>query len=71
MASPSGENNNRAEEMIDVLLVEPNQGDVRLFEENLEQGKIVNTIHTVSNGEAAIDFVNQRGEYEGVPQPDL
>lgn len=71
MASPSGENDNETGEMIDILLVEPNQGDVRLFEENLEQGKIFNTIHTVSNGEAALDFVNQQGEYEEVPRPDL
>ncbi|MDG5761944.1 response regulator [Natronococcus sp. A-GB1] len=71
MGSPSGESNSETGELIDILLVEPNHGDIRLFEENLEQGKIFNTIHTVSNGEAALDFVNQRGEYEEVPQPDL
>jgi CheY-like chemotaxis protein len=71
MAPPSGENINDEGEMIDILLVEPNQGDVRLFEENLKQGKIFNNIHTVSDGEAALDFVNQQGEYEEVPRPDL
>jgi CheY-like chemotaxis protein len=71
MSSPSEESDNETGKLIDILLVEPNQGDIRLFEENLEQGKIFNTIHTVSNGEAALDFVNQRGEYEEVPQPDL
>ncbi|MDG5821825.1 response regulator [Natronococcus sp. A-GB7] len=71
MSSPSEESDNETGKLIDVLLVEPNQGDIRLFEENLEQGKIFNTIHTVSSGEAALDFVNQRGEYEEVPQPDL
>lgn len=58
-------------EVVDILLVEPNHGDVRLFEENFEEGKIANAIHTVSDGEAALDFVHQRDDYEDVPQPDL
>jgi len=26
-------------------------------------GKIANAVHTVSDGEAALDFVHQRGDY--------
>ncbi|WP_226041919.1 response regulator [Natrinema sp. DC36] len=58
-------------EVVDILLVEPNHGDVRLFEENFEEGKIANAVHTVSDGEAALEFVHQRGDYADVPQPDL
>lgn len=56
---------------IDILLIEPNHRDVRLFEENFKQGKILNTIHTAADGEAALDFLNRRGEYEDAPQPDI
>lgn len=56
---------------IDILLIEPNHRDVRLFEENFREGKIVNTIHATSDGDTALDFINQRGEYEDSPQPDI
>ncbi|WP_408959911.1 response regulator [Natrinema sp. 74] len=56
---------------IEILLVEPNPGDCRLFEENFRDAKLLNTIHTVSDGETALDFVAQRGEYADKPQPDI
>ena len=56
---------------IDILLVEPNPGDSRLFEENLRGAKIINDIHTVTDGAEALDLVHQRGDYEDVPRPDL
>lgn len=59
------------EEVIDILLVEPNPGDTRLFTENFKDAKLLNTIHSVSDGESALDFVHQRGEYEEMPPPDV
>ncbi|QLG61078.1 response regulator [Halorarum salinum] len=56
---------------IDILLVEPNPGDTRLFTEQFREAKIMNTIHTVTDGESALDFVNQRGEYADVPRPNI
>jgi len=56
---------------IDILLVEPNPGDSRLFEENFRDAKLLNTIHTVSDGESALEFVHQRGEYANEPRPDI
>ncbi|MXV61257.1 response regulator [Natronorubrum sp. JWXQ-INN-674] len=56
---------------IDILLVEPNPGDTRLFTENFRDAKLMNTIHAVSDGESALDFVHQRGEYAEKPQPDI
>ncbi|QLK26394.1 response regulator [Natrinema zhouii] len=71
MASADETDDTEIGEVIDILLIEPNHGDVRLFEENFEEGKIVNAIHCVSDGEDALDFVHQRGSYDDAPQPDL
>ncbi|WP_243637890.1 response regulator [Natrarchaeobius oligotrophus] len=54
-----------------MLLVEDNPGDVRLIEEAFSEGNIENTLHTVSDGQAALDFIHQRGAYEDTPQPDI
>lgn len=56
---------------IDILLVEPNPGDTRLFEETFREAKLMNTIHAVPDGETALDVVNRRGAYPDVPQPDV
>ncbi|MDS0475993.1 response regulator [Natrinema sp. 1APR25-10V2] len=61
----------RPKDLIEILLVEPNPGDSRLFEENFRDAKLVNTIHTVSDGEAALEFLAQRGENADEPQPDI
>lgn len=58
-------------EPIDILLVEPNSGDARLFTENFKEAKLTNEFHSVGNGDAALDFVHQRGEYDDAPRPDL
>ncbi|QCS44129.1 response regulator [Natrinema versiforme] len=58
-------------EPIDILLVEPNPGDSRLFEEKFTDAKLLNTIHTVSDGEAALDFVHQRNDHADKPRPDI
>ncbi|WP_276254455.1 response regulator [Halomontanus rarus] len=66
----------RAEEVaenkpIDILLVESNPGDTRLFTESFKEASITNRIYAVSDGESALDFVHQRGEYTNVPRPDI
>ncbi|WP_121744639.1 response regulator [Natronorubrum halophilum] len=61
----------QAEQPIDILLVEPNPGDTRLFTENLRDAKLLNTIYAVSDGESALDFVHQRGDHTDKPQPDV
>lgn len=58
-------------EIVDILLVEPNDGDSRLFAENFQDGKIANDLHRVSDAERAIDYLCQRGEYADVSLPDL
>jgi CheY-like chemotaxis protein len=71
MASAGDEKSDSRPEMVNILLVEPNPGDVRLFEEKFRQEKIFNSINTVSTGEAALEFVNQRGEYKDAASPDI
>jgi chemotaxis family two-component system response regulator Rcp1 len=58
-------------ETIEILLVEDNPGDVDLAREALETGKMLNTLHGVSDGEAAMAFLRGRGRYAGAPRPDL
>ncbi len=60
-----------AENTIAILLVEPNPGDARLFTESFADASIASDVHTVTNGEAALELVHQRGEYADTPRPDL
>jgi CheY-like chemotaxis protein len=56
---------------VTILLVEDNPGDVRLTVEALREGKIANSLHVAPDGDAAMDFVHQRGAYRDAPRPDL
>ena len=58
-------------EPIDILLVEDNPGDVRLTREALREGKIANRLHVVTDGQSAVDFLKQQGEYADAPRPHL
>ncbi|WP_247002304.1 response regulator [Halosolutus gelatinilyticus] len=55
----------------DVLLVEDNPGDVRLMKEGFDASPFDLTVHTINNGDDALDFIFQRGDYVAAPQPDL
>lgn len=61
----------RAAEPVDILLVEDNPGDVRLTQEAFTEARINNDLHVVNDGESALAFVEQRGEYADAPRPDL
>ncbi|MCU4799045.1 Response regulator receiver domain-containing protein [Halomicrobium zhouii] len=54
-----------------LLVVEDNPGDSRLIEEGFREANSEATLHVVSTGEEALDFVHLRGEYEAAPEPDL
>lgn len=56
---------------IEILLVEDNEGDARLAREALRESKIHNTLHHVSDGVEAMQFLHQQGKYEQAPRPDL
>ncbi|ELZ04525.1 response regulator [Natrialba aegyptia] len=66
--TPDGE---EVGDQITILLIEPNPGDTRLFTESFKDAKLKNKLYTISDGDAALDFINQRGEYAAEPRPDL
>ncbi len=56
---------------VEILLVEDNPGDADLARDALEKGKVKNNLHVVTDGEAAMAFLNKQGSYETAPRPDL
>ena len=58
-------------EVIDVLLVEDDPGDVVLIQEAFADNKVRNRLHCVADGVEAIDFLRQQGDHAGAKRPDL
>jgi CheY-like chemotaxis protein len=57
--------------MIDVLLVEDDPGDVLMTREAFEQHKVANTLHVVSDGVEAVKFLRRQEPYADAPRPGL
>ena len=57
--------------VIEVLLVEDDPGDVVLIREAFEHNKVHNALHVVSDGVEALEFLRREGEYADAPRPDL
>jgi two-component system, chemotaxis family, response regulator Rcp1 len=55
----------------ELLLVEDNPGDVRLTIEALKEGKVINNLTVVKDGEEAIAALRRQGKYAHAPRPDL
>ena len=58
-------------DLINILLVEDNPGDVRLIQEVFQDGKIYNTLEITRDGEEALNYLHQQGAYKNTPRPDL
>jgi len=56
---------------VDILLVEDNADHVELILKALRNNNILNEVHVASNGEEALDFLYQRGNYADAPRPGL
>ena len=56
---------------IEILLVEDNPGDVRLTEEALKDGKVLNHLSVVRDGEEAMAFLRREAPYAEAPRPDV
>jgi len=56
---------------IEILLVEDNPGDVRLTREAMRESSIANNLSVVTDGAAAIEFLDKRGAFVNAPVPDL
>lgn len=58
-------------DLISVLLVEDDPGDVMLVREAFAADKVGNTLYVVSDGVEAMRFVRGEGEYATIARPDL
>jgi CheY-like chemotaxis protein len=58
-------------ELISVLLVEDDPGDVLLIREAFSEQKVGNVLSVVSDGVEAMKFVRGEGEYADRERPDL
>lgn len=56
---------------LEILLVEDNEGDIRLTIEAFKEAKITNEVKVVRDGEEALDYLRKQGNYAGVPSPDI
>jgi CheY-like chemotaxis protein len=58
-------------QLIDVLLVEDDPGDVVLIREAFADHKVGNALSVVSDGVDALAFLRRQSGYEDAPRPDL
>ena len=58
-------------EVIEILLVEDNPGDVRLTVEALKEGKVYNNLNVVSDGVEALAYLRRQGQHAGAKTPDI
>jgi len=56
---------------VELLLVEDNPADVRLFQEACRENEILYNLHLVTDGVSALRFLHRVGEYSLAPRPDL
>jgi CheY-like chemotaxis protein len=58
-------------EVVDVLLVEDDPGDVLMTREAFEHHKLRNKLHVVADGVEALQFLRREGEHAEAPRPGL
>jgi CheY-like chemotaxis protein len=58
-------------DVIDVLLVEDDPGDVLMTREAFDHHKLRNKLHVVSDGVEALQFLRREGEHTDAPRPGL
>ncbi len=58
-------------EIMHVLLVEDNPGDIRLTQEAFKEGTVPEELHVVKDGVEALEFLRKQGKYALSPTPDI
>jgi two-component system, chemotaxis family, response regulator Rcp1 len=58
-------------ELVQILLVEDNPGDVRLTREALKEAKFRNTLQVVGDGVEALAYLRRQGRYSDAVRPHL
>jgi len=61
----------RALNPVEILLIEDSPDDIELTLEVLRETKFHNKLHIVEDGEEALAFLRQEGQYKNAPRPDL
>lgn len=56
---------------LEILLVEDNEGDIRLTIEAFKEAQIRNQIKVVRDGEEALGYLRKQGHYSAVSSPDI
>jgi CheY-like chemotaxis protein len=56
---------------IDILVVEDNDDDVVLIQEAFSEGKVINRIIFVRDGEEAMAYLRKQGAYAAAPMPGM
>jgi two-component system, chemotaxis family, response regulator Rcp1 len=56
---------------VEILIVEDNQGDIRLTREALKESTLRNNLHVAEDGIEAMAFLHRQGPYQNAPTPDL
>lgn len=57
--------------LLNILLVEDNAGDIMLIKDALEDTDLSVRVDVVTNGEKAIHYLNNEGEFSQTGKPDL
>lgn len=58
-------------QLVNILLVEDNPGDVRLTKEALRDSKVLNQLNVVSDGVEAMAYLRKQGSHARAARPDL
>lgn len=56
-------------DVITILMADDDDDDFLLTKKALAESKLANTLVRVSDGEELLDYLKQRGKYEGVDEP--
>jgi two-component system, chemotaxis family, response regulator Rcp1 len=56
---------------VEILLVEDNQGDIRLTMEALKDGKVLNNMTVVGDGVEALTYLKKENQYASAITPDI
>ena len=59
------------EQAIEIFMLEDSPADLEMAKEVFEQGKILNNFSYAEDGEAALDYLNKRGQYQNAKTPDI
>lgn len=54
-----------------ILLTEDNPGDVLLLKETFVEAGLYGSYYVATDGDEALDFLYQRGDYVDAPRPDI